>query len=79
MSQKVIKIGTSAGVTLSKKALKELGLKPGDNVEVNFNRKNKVITIHSATEISKEDEKIAKLTMNFIDRYRGALNELADK
>jgi antitoxin component of MazEF toxin-antitoxin module len=34
MAQKVIKIGTSAGVTIPKKQLDELGIKIGDEVEV---------------------------------------------
>ena len=34
MTQKVLKIGSSAAVIIPKKSLKELGLRPGDEVSL---------------------------------------------
>lgn len=36
ITQKIIKIGDSAGVTLPAKALKSAGLQPGDEVHLSF-------------------------------------------
>ena len=41
MTQKVIQIGTSLGITLPKKTMKELGLNAGDEVQVEIDAKNK--------------------------------------
>lgn len=37
-TQKVITIGTSAGVTLPAKELKRAGIKPGDQIRISFER-----------------------------------------
>lgn len=66
-------------MTIPKKSLKELGLKVGDKVVVEVDRKDKVVRITSATKLSKADERIARLTMRFIERYRADLEELANK
>lgn len=39
MVQKVIKIGTSAGITIPKKQLEELGISIGDSVEFTITKK----------------------------------------
>jgi len=36
MTQKIIQIGTSAGVTIPKKQLEELGLKVGDEINIDI-------------------------------------------
>lgn len=79
MTQKLIKIGDSAGVTIPKKSLKDLGLEIGDDVEVTVDPCRKVVSIKPADELSPEDAKIAKLTLRFIDRYRKDLEALAQK
>lgn len=79
MTQKLIKIGDSAGVTIPKKSLKDLGLEIGDDVEVTVDPRRKVVSIKPADELSPEDAKIAKLTLRFIDRYRKDLEALAQK
>jgi antitoxin component of MazEF toxin-antitoxin module len=79
MTQKVLQVGSSAAVTLSKEALKELGLKVGDRVVVVIDKKRKVVSLQSAAKLSPRDEKIAKLTMNFVERYRADLEALAKK
>ncbi len=76
MPQKVIKIGTSAGVTISQETLKELGLKPGDNVEVGVDKKNKSVVI---TPVANVDKELIDWTQKFIDRYKKDLEELGQK
>lgn len=77
MTQKVLKVGSSAAVTLSKASLEELGLKIGDRVIVEVNKKS--VIIKPQKQLSKEDQKIARLTLNFINRYRKDLEALAKK
>ena len=66
--QKIIKIGSSLGVTISKGIRSRLGLAAGDSVEVSFSVPGK----------DRQDH-IAKLTKNFVERYRKDLEVLADK
>lgn len=79
MTQKVLKVGTSAAVTISKGALRELGLDIGDQVDVEFDRKRKSISIRPHGKLSREDMKMAKLALDFIERYREDLEALARK
>jgi len=69
MVQKVIKIGTSAGVTIPKKQLTELGIFIGDDVK---------ITIEP---VAKKDSQ-AKLMSEydvFVAQYGQALKNLAER
>ncbi len=79
MTQKVLKVGSSAAVTIPKKSLKELGLKIGDEVRVAVDVKARAVSIVPARALSSEDQKIARLTLRFIERYRKDLEELARK
>lgn len=79
MTQKVLQVGSSAGITISKETLKDLGLKVGSQVTVQVDAQKKFVKILPATQSSAEDDKIAKLTMRFIDRYRSDLQALANK
>lgn len=79
MTQKLLKVGSSAAVTIPKKSLKELGIKIGDEVRVEIDKNRKVVPIQPVEMLSCEDAKIAKLTINFIRRYRRDLEALAEK
>lgn len=79
MTQKVLKVGSSAAVTIPKKSLDELGLKIGDEVSIDIDRARKTVSIQPVEKLSREDIKIAKLTLNFINRYRIDLERLAQK
>jgi len=79
MSQKILKVGSSAAVTIPKKSLEELGLKIGDRVEVVDSKNGITFSVRKKKELSKDDENIARLTMNFINRYRKDLEALARK
>ena len=79
MIQKLLKVGSSAAVTIPKKSLKELGLKIGDPVSVMVDTHTRKVVIQSDMHLSKSDEKVAKLTLQFINRYRKDLEALARK
>ncbi|MDO8590654.1 MAG: hypothetical protein Q7R65_01610 [bacterium] len=76
MLQKVLRVGTSAAVTIPKKSLEEMGIKIGDNVQVSVDAKSKRFTIEAHSPVNEE---LFLWTKKFIDRYRDALLELADK
>ena len=77
MTQKVLKVGSSAAVTIPKKSLAELGLKIGDNVIVIVGKKSVVIRPQKV--FSKRESRIAELTLNFVNRYRKDLINLSKK
>lgn len=79
MTQKLLKVGSSAAVTIPKKSLRELGLKIGDDVRVDIDRARKIVSIRPADELSDSDSRIAQLVFHFIERYRKDLTALADK
>ena len=77
MTQKLLQIGSSAGVTIPKKSLQDLGLRIGDEVIVEVDRARKTVSIAPANQLSREDKHIAKLTLTFINQYRNDLEALA--
>jgi antitoxin component of MazEF toxin-antitoxin module len=79
MTQKLLQIGSSAGVTIPKKSLKDLGLTIGDEVEVEIYKARRMVSIKPVEHLSREDKRIAELTMKFINRYRKDLEALAQK
>ena len=79
MAQKVLKVGKSAAVTIPKGSLDDLGLKIGDEVNVEVDRKKRSVVIRPEQKISAKQQHIAELTESFIQRYRKDLEELAKK
>jgi antitoxin component of MazEF toxin-antitoxin module len=67
MTQKIIQIGSSAGVTIPKKKLEELGLAIGDEVSINI-RPTKANLKDFADELDK-----------FMDVYDQDLKNLANR
>lgn len=76
MIQKVLKIGSSIGITIPKKSLKDLGLKAGDSVRVEVDSATRSVRISPAVHV---DPELVEWADNFIKEYRPALEELADK
>ncbi|MEO8637745.1 MAG: AbrB/MazE/SpoVT family DNA-binding domain-containing protein [Candidatus Taylorbacteria bacterium] len=76
MTQKVIQIGSSAGITIPKKSLKELGLKIGDDVRVDVDPKKRKVVIEVGDSPQSE---VVEWTDLFIHRYSKALKALANK
>lgn len=79
MTQKVLKVGSSAAVTIPKRSLGELGLKLGDEVRVEIDRKRRSVIIAPLVKPSPADARVARLTYQFIQRYRKDLEALARK
>jgi antitoxin component of MazEF toxin-antitoxin module len=79
MTQKVIRIGKSQGITIPKDVLKEMKLKAGDRVVVEFDKKTRKFSVVPSRTISDQEHRIAELTLNFVNRYRKDLEELARK
>lgn len=77
MTQKVLKVGTSAAVTIPKDSLKELGLKIGDKVTVEVDKRRRIVSIKAEEKVSSRQSRIAKLTLDFIDKYRDDIEALA--
>ncbi len=80
MTQKLLKIGSSAGVTIPKESLHDLGLRVGDRLTVEIDTKGKKVTIRPAkTGAHAVDQDLLAWTDRFIERYRPALEALAKK
>lgn len=79
MTQKVIKIGTSIGIILSRETRKALKIKAGDMVEVKTHDMTRTATISPTKKMSADTHRVAELTYNFIQRYRRDLEALAKK
>ena len=67
--QKVIKIGSSRGVTLPAKQLRVLGVRDGDEIEV---------TIRKRTVVA-DDDKVLKVANSLLERYKEDFSSLAER
>lgn len=68
-TQKLIKIGTSKGVTIPAKLLKELQVQPGDELEVTIRTKMP----------RAEDADVLRTANNLLDRYKEDFHNLAGR
>ena len=67
--QKVIKIGSSRGVTLPAKQLRVLGVRDGDEIEV---------TIRKRT-VAADSDKVLKVANSLLERYKEDFSHLAKR
>jgi antitoxin component of MazEF toxin-antitoxin module len=74
MSQKILKVGSSAAITISRDALNALGVDIGDKVKVEVGE-GKSLLVSPAVEVDRE---LLGWTQGFIKKYKKALDELAD-
>ncbi|MSR70730.1 hypothetical protein EXS62_01685 [Candidatus Kaiserbacteria bacterium] len=79
MKQKVIQIGSSAGVTISKESLEKIGINIGDMVETSS--ESGVFTIKPSVPQEKLaiDPQILQWGSEFITKNRELLKRLKDK
>jgi len=77
MLQKVLKVGSSAAVTIPKKSLGELNLKIGDKINITVDRKRRVVLIEPINKVV--DKELLNWTKKFIKTYKPALDALAKK
>ncbi len=78
MPQKVLQIGSSAGITISKDLLKSLGLRIGDQVEISSDDKRGGLLVLPLRR-SKDQQELMTWTDAMIDQYGPALRALAKK
>lgn len=76
MNQKIIKVGSSAAVTIPKPELKKLGVKIGDTVEAGTDARG-VFQVRPVGRLSRADAKVMRTASKVIDRYRRDLEILA--
>ncbi len=79
MIQKVLKVGSSAAVTIPKKSLEELGIKIGDSISVDVNSEKGVMSLRAIRNTISDRERVTALTLDFVERYRSDLEALKDK
>jgi len=77
MTQKVIKVGSSAAVVIPKKSLKGLGISIGDEVSVDINPATRTVSVKAVEVSNRRGDRITKLGLDFINRYRADLERLA--
>lgn len=76
MAQKIIKIGSSLGVTLPKRLLKKLNLKQSDEVELEYNNRHQSIEI---TAVKPQTEPVNSLfaeVKTIIDEHQAEFAKL---
>ncbi len=78
MTQKVLHIGSSAGITISKEFLRSLKLRIGDHVEIQPDAKRGGLLVLPVRR-SKVDSELLQWTDEMIDQYGPALRALAKK
>ena len=76
MIQKILKVGTSAAVTIPKKSLEELGLEMGDSITVVTNKAHRRVIIEPVATV---DPELVSWAKRFIKEYRSTLDALAKK
>ena len=74
ITRKAIKIGDSVGVIIPKAERKQLGIRVGTEIEADVK-----VKYQKTVKLGKQDQKIAHLTADFINRYRSDLESLAKK
>ena len=81
MLRKVFKTGNSVVVSLPKDALDLLGINEGSDVSIELDREKRQFVISSVEESLAEvglDDEFSQQVAEFIDRYRPALEALAN-
>lgn len=76
MTQKILRVGSSLAVTIPKKTVKELGFRAGGTVNVHVDTVKKRVTIEA---VQKQYGEVISWTDQFMEKYKTALKELADK
>ncbi len=79
MAQKIIKVGTSAAVTIPKGVMENLGLQVGDQVELAFNRDERAVSIKPTLSLSERDKEVLSIALDVLERYREDFKSLANR
>lgn len=78
MTQKVLQVGSSAGITISKDMLKTLDLKVGDHVSVEVDAKRLGVVVLPLRR-GKNEAEFSAWSKEFLAQYGPALKALAKK
>lgn len=78
MTRKVLQVGSSAGITISKETLKTLGIQIGDQVTVDLDTKRGGIVVLPLRK-TRNNAEFSAWTKAFINQYGPALKALAKK
>jgi bifunctional DNA-binding transcriptional regulator/antitoxin component of YhaV-PrlF toxin-antitoxin module len=79
MIQKVLKVGSSAAVTIPSETLKQLKLNTGDKIETVFYPEFGMMAVWPLGNKLRHDFEIAAWTKRFLRRYRADLMALGKK
>ncbi len=79
MTQKVLRVGSSAGITISKEALKALKVRAGDSVVTTVSEKLGIMVVKSSKNHTSIDLDIIAWTKSFLEQYGDDLKALANK
>ncbi len=79
MIQKVLKVGDSAAVTISKESLKALKVKIGDKVITTVSADLGIMVVKSVKNETPTDLEFIAWTKSFIKQYGKSLKALANK
>ena len=77
MTQKVLRVGTSAAVTIPKSILADLRLSVGDQVRVEVDNKRQTLLVTPADQV--HDQELLDWTKKFTTHYQSALEALSKK
>lgn len=79
MTRKIFRAGNSMVVSLPPESLEALGLQEGSEVEIQEDRaRRRIVITPRETDLPGIDEEFARQVSDFIERYRSALEALAD-
>jgi putative addiction module antidote len=79
MVRKIFRTGNSIVVSLPREMLEAVGLEEGSEVVISADRKRRrIVVTPKAIDLSGIDEEFAGQVAEFIERYRPALEALAD-
>lgn len=79
MVHKIIDVGRSKAVVIPKEIVRQAGLKRGSRVDVSFNAEDGSVVLKPVAAKSDLDPKFAKALRRGLERYKGALKELASR
>lgn len=78
MTRKIFRSGNSAVVSIPRESLDALGLEVGAEVEVVVDEEQGRLIVRPAEDLPGVDAEFSRRLSDFIDRYRPALDALAD-
>jgi antitoxin component of MazEF toxin-antitoxin module len=79
MVHKIIDVGHSKAVVIPKEIVRQAGLKRGSRVDVSFNAEDGSVVVKPVAAKGDLDPKFTKALRRGLERYKGALKELASR